>query len=216
MFPLRFVLLKNDETYPGNIKKVLTTPNPSYSPIRPKSAKVRGGNNYFGRHDFRDAGEFAISTSTSSSPRPQSAHPSTYRHSTMQYGTPSPPKVYSPRRRPHTAKSPRSRRKIERHRQIVCTYGKNAKGRKVKKLPRSPYRPPLTCPRVVQWWIHKSSQEREWASICKKAKCILENILIHKSNKKSKGKSVDDLLTTWFQARHSVMSVVTPKGYVYR
>ena len=48
MFPLRFVLLKNDETYPGNIKKVLTTPNPSYSPIRPKSAKVRGGNNYFG------------------------------------------------------------------------------------------------------------------------------------------------------------------------
>ena len=40
--------------------------------------------------------------------------------------------------------------------------------------------------------------------------------IAHKSNKKSNGKGVDDLLTTWFQARHSVMSVVTPKGYVYR
>ena len=48
MFPLRFVSLKKDETSHDNIKKVLITPKLPYSPIRPKSAQVRGGNNYYG------------------------------------------------------------------------------------------------------------------------------------------------------------------------
>ena len=93
MFPLRFVSLKKDETLHDNIKKVLITPKLPYSPIRPKSAQVRGGNNYYGGHGFfRDDDEFVIATSISSFYAPQSASPSTHRHSRMQHGTPSTPK----------------------------------------------------------------------------------------------------------------------------
>ena len=121
-------------------------------------------------YGFRDDDEFVIATSISSSSRPE-CKSVTHRHSRMQHGTPSPPKAYSPRRRPHTAKSPRSRRKIKRHRQIVHIYGQNAKGSKVKKLPRSPYRPPLTSPGSPNGG-YASGLRTEWSSICKKAKCI--------------------------------------------
>ena len=87
---------------------------------------------------------------------------------------------------------------------------------KIQKIKRSPYRPPLTNPRVVQLWVYKSSKEKEWVSICQRAKCILEERLMTKSLNREQREKDNKSLTIWFKARGSIVSVVKPQGYIYR
>ncbi len=200
---------------------VLTTPLP-ISPVRPKSA--RDGmvyNNQSVSTKMQDG--FGLSD-VSPSPRrirPKSAMATLGRYSLLQYAdaSPAPPGVSSPRRRrPNTARAVRSKKQINRQIQLTLTYssGRSGNKTKIRKVKRSPYRPPLKNPRVVQLWVHNSTKEREWVSIVQKAKCILEERLMTKSLNREQREKDNESLTIWFKARSSIISVVTPQGYVYR
>ena len=124
----------------------------------------------------------------------------------------------SPRRRPNTSTGRRTKKQMIRHRQLASSYNSSRPGmkNKIQKIKRSPYRPPLTNPRVVQLWVYKSSKEKEWVSICQRAKCILEERLMTKSLNREQREKDNKSLTIWFKARGSIVSVVKPQGYVYR
>eukprot|EP00943_MAST-04B_sp_MAST-4B-sp1_P003701 g3701.t1 len=209
----------NTSDKPANA--VLTTPL-SISPVRPKSARDgRVYNNQSISTKMQD--EFKLSD-LSPSPRrirPKSAMATVGRYNLPQYpdGSPVPPGASSPRRRrPNTARAVRTKKQIHRHRQLALTYNSGRPGTKTKirKIKRSPYRPPLTNPRVVQLWVHNSVKEREWVSIVQKAKCILEERLMTKSLNREQREKDNESLTIWFKARSSIISVVKPQGYVYR
>eukprot|EP00942_MAST-04A_sp_MAST-4A-sp1_P011395 g11395.t1 len=207
---------------------VITTPMPNYSPIRPKSASTNtrrvqisenqgGQDKAFGMQD--DFRLNTLSPSSSNRIRPKSAMASVRRYPSPQNGrSPSPPRSGSPRRRPNTSTGRRTKKQMIRHRQLASSYNSSRPGmkNKIQKIKRSPYRPPLTNPRVVQLWVYKSSKEKEWVSICQRAKCILEERLMTKSLNREQREKDNKSLAIWFKARGSIVSVVKPQGYIYR